>query len=126
MTDGSFGPWLISRWLTDLVGIPAWAGLHFSSPLVAVDALATEVQGDRYARQPLRWTGDMPRRVLRSANLLRWPVLPPMSRIYAVAVWNAAYNGDLLGVCPLDTPLDFPAGGSYKVDPGQLFLAIDP
>lgn len=126
MSDGNFSPFLITRWLMELAKMPAWCGLHFESPAIAVDALATEVLGDRYGRQQILWSADTPRRVLRNANAPRWPILPPGTLIVAVVVWNAAYNGEWLCWCPLPSPIELPLGGSFTLPSGELFAAIDP
>jgi hypothetical protein len=124
MGFGRFGVYLTSGWIDEVVAADKWLSLVAADPFTVGDPLTVEVVGGSLARQQGVW-------VRTSATLLTldetvvFHGLPPGARVAGVAGFDDDVNGHLLFADLLDTPQDFPSGGTFVLPAGEYVLGID-
>lgn len=113
----------VGKWMTDLRNTRLWAGLLTGAPSSAQDILVLEVGGSVYRRPELSLRTANPR-LLVTNTATAFVGIPEQTTVYAMAVLDDPYNGNLIGYFPLPAPRPFPLGGQYVIPAGELFLGF--
>lgn len=124
MRNGRISTDKLAEYVLDLASTPMWLGLSSQDPFAVDDPLAVEVVGSTYSRPVAGWTLVAPT-LLRSNRVSRWSGLVPGTRVVAVVAWSEAFNGRPLVYMPLAAPQDFPAGGTFQLPIGELYVGMD-
>ena len=119
--NGRFSTYKKAKWMDDLAGTDLWLGVCWANPLIASDPLTTEVP---VTRQYALWVRSSPTLLtLNIAEVFR--NLLPGAVVAAVAVWDAAIGGHLIGADLYQVPISYPTGGTHTIASGQFVLGID-
>lgn len=124
MREGRIAPAKLGEWIQDLSVTEMWLGLGSASPFDVDDPLTVEIDGPVYRRPKASWQRAAPT-LLRSGGLYRWTGLLPGTRVTGIIGWDGAYNGEPVIYCPLPDALAFPAGGTYTLPAGELYVGLD-
>lgn len=124
MRNGRIETLVVSGWVNQFATTAMWLGLCSQDPSAVDDPLTVEVVGSVYRRPAAYWQNAGPT-LLRNSTPYAWNGLVPGTIVACVTAWDAAFNGRLLAVMPLDEPQMFPAGGSFSLASGELYVGVD-
>ncbi len=122
MRTGKVSSYQVTQWLEQLRTTPLWLGLMTQDPYSVGDPLTAEVTGGSYARATVTFTRS--NRVLLNSTVASFGYLPGGVTVTGVAVWDAAFNGNLRAYSPMD-PTGFLAGGVITLGMGVLAIGVD-
>lgn len=121
MSFGRFSNFKTTTWMDTVVADDKWMTLVSADALAVADPLTVELTTTRVQGTWFRTSNSL----LTLTSPLVFPGLLAGAHVAGVAGFNAAVNGNLLFSSLLDTPVDFPAGGTYTLPAGQYVLGID-
>ena len=122
--NGRFSSEVIADWVDDLMARDHFLALFAADPYGVSDPLTVEIISEVYARQA-------PVYVRTAFNLLTldevvvWHSLAPGTSVVAIGGFDNEENGTLLYADVLDTPKNFPTGGTYVLPADEWVVGID-
>jgi hypothetical protein len=128
MTLGRFSLYVTAGWMDTMwaraQADDIWLALVSADPLAVSDPMTVEVVGEALAREQSDWEHTTPT-MMTLLNSVLFTGLPPGAHVAGVAGFDAPFNGHLLFSDLLDSPVDFPSGGSYTLPAGEYVIGID-
>lgn len=121
MSFGRFSSYQSQLWMDEVEAKEKWLTVVSADPLavsnpLTVELITTRILGVWVRSSTYAMTLTIP---------LVFPDLPSGAHVAGVAGFDAPVNGHLLFSDLLDTPVDFPEGGTYILPGSEYVIGID-
>lgn len=124
MRNGHISDYQAQHWLDVLSSVGLWYAAMSADPTVVGDPLAVEVVGGSYARVEGVFVRSG-RSMLSDTPMVI--VVPGGSTVTGIALFDAAFNGNMRAYSPLpEGPQSFQSGGTVIIAAGDFAVTIDP
>lgn len=121
MSFGRFSSYQSELWMDEVEAKPKWLTVVSADPLAVSNPLAVELATTRVLGT---WVRSSTYAMTLTSPLV-FPGLPAGTHVAGVAGFDDTVNGHLLFSDLLDTPVDFPDGGTYTLPAGEYVIGID-
>jgi hypothetical protein len=123
MSNGQWGPEIVSDWIDQVAAMQKWVALFFADPLTVSDPLSVEVIGPSYARLDPAWVRSSPYALTLDEGFV-FRALAPGTSVAAIALMAGAFSSTVIARQLIDPVRSFPTGGSFPVDAGEWTIGI--